>query len=90
MPGNSKKYLITFKSGSVSVFNVDKRQTEFMTEGSHRETIFDVKFKPDNKDILASCGYDGTIKIWDLYSSKIINSISIEPDLKKAFKDRYK
>lgn len=38
-----------------------------LTQG-HIETIFDCKFCPYNRDILATGSFDGTIKLWDITS----------------------
>jgi WD40 repeat protein len=59
------KVLISFLNGAISVFNIAKRTIEFQTEAGHAETVFDIKFNPKNKDIIASCSYDGTARIWD-------------------------
>ena len=54
------------------------KKIEFQTEPGHSETIFDIWFKPSDKNILASWSYDGSIKIWDAPSMKMIMSIHSE------------
>jgi WD40 repeat protein len=49
----------------VHLFDIKLAQTMWSSPGSHRETIFDVKFKPDNPDCLATSSYDGTVKLWN-------------------------
>ena len=51
---NSEKALGAFKDGSVSVYNMVKRRIEWTSPSGHKETIFDILFKPSNKYILAS------------------------------------
>jgi len=70
--------LIACTNGSIALFNVEKKKIEFQTEPGHSETIFDLLFKPSNKNVLASCSYDGSIKIWDAPSMKMVLSIHSE------------
>lgn len=44
-----------------------------LTQG-HIETIFDCKFCPYNRDILATGSFDGTIKLWDITSMTAVRS----------------
>lgn len=39
-------------------------------ESSHAETVFDMEFKPDNKDIIASGSFDGTVRLLDITTGK--------------------
>lgn len=67
--------LIACTNGSIALFNIEKSKIEFQTEPGHSETVFDLKFCPMNKNLLASWSYDGTIKVWDASSMKMIHSI---------------
>jgi WD40 repeat protein len=55
------------------VFNLNKRCIEFQTEAGHSETIFDVEFCGSNPDYMASCSYDGTVRIWDANRMKLVS-----------------
>lgn len=66
------KYLVAFVNGSLAIFNLSKKSIEFKTEAGHAETIFDLKFNPSNRDILASCSYDATVRIWDVGQMKLL------------------
>lgn len=86
-------FLLTFKNGSVGVFNYNKKALEFMTQPNHSETIFDMAFKPSDKDILATGSFDGSIKIWEISQMKCIANLqkvnpNINPSepLHKSFK----
>lgn len=70
--------LIACTNGSIALFNIEKKKIEFQTEPGHSETIFDLMFKPADKNILASCSYDGSIKIWDAPSMRMMLSIHSE------------
>ena len=72
-------FLLSFKNGQVGVFNLKAEKFEFMIEANHSETIFDCRFKHDDKDTLATCSFDGCIRIWDVKTMKclkILNSNS--------------
>ena len=58
--------LCTFKNGSVSVFNYNKKTLEYTSQPNHSETIFDMSFNDVDSNILATASYDGTIKIWSV------------------------
>ncbi len=38
----------------------------------HFETVFGVEYCRSNKDLLASCSYDGTVRIWDSNDMKLV------------------
>ena len=67
--------LIACTNGSIALFNIEKSKIEFQTEPGHSETVFDLKFCPLGKNILASWSYDGTIKVWNASSMRMIHSI---------------
>lgn len=46
-----------------------------MTEEAHSETIFDIQFCPWNKDLIATCSYDSTVKVWNAANMKLISNI---------------
>jgi WD repeat-containing protein 17 len=73
---HSNLVLIACTNGSIALFNIEKKKIEFQTEPGHSETIFDLKFKPNDKNILASCSYDGSIKLWDAPSMKMLLTIT--------------
>jgi WD repeat-containing protein 17 len=69
-------FLVSFKNGSVGIFNLEKRKLEFCTEPGHSETIFDIKFKPNDRNILGTASYDGFIKIWNMRNMKVKATLS--------------
>lgn len=66
------RILFALKNGAMGVYNLKRQTTEFATETGHFETIFSVKYSSANKDLLASCSYDGTVRIWNSSSMKLI------------------
>lgn len=55
-----------FKNGAIGVFNYTKKKLEFLSQPSHAETIFETAFKPNDKNLMATASYDGTIKLWNV------------------------
>ncbi|KAL9656103.1 hypothetical protein ABK040_007721 [Willaertia magna] len=68
----------SFKDGAIGVYNMTKKQFDFITPGSHTETIFDCEFCPVNPDIFASSGYDHSIRLWDTHRIKVIDNLTSE------------
>jgi len=60
------------------VANISRRSIEFSTEAGHSETIFDMEYFPgsskseDGRELLASCSYDGTVRVWDSNTMKML------------------
>jgi len=71
-------YIIIFKDGSLGLFNMKKKKVVWNINAGHSESIFDVKFKPSNSEILATGSYDGYVKIWNVTNMKLIQSLSIK------------
>jgi WD40 repeat protein len=72
---DSQKMLCTFRDGAVSVYNLSQHRLEFSSEPGHSETIFDIAVKNDDPNVIATCSYDGTIKIWDVLTMKNIETL---------------
>jgi WD40 repeat protein len=72
IPKDPNRVLITLKNGALLVFNVARKRVEFQTEAGHAETVFDLEFCPSNKDLIASCSYDGTVRVWEASSMKLL------------------
>ena len=71
--GDPNRYLISLKDGKVMVYNIKKREIDFETESGHAETVFDLKFSNMSRDHIASCSYDGTVRLWDVNSMKLLS-----------------
>lgn len=68
------RVLCLFTDGAVGLYNIRRRSWDFMRETAHTETIFDCQFKPDNCNLLATAGFDGTLKIWNIETMKAVMS----------------
>ncbi|OMJ89434.1 hypothetical protein SteCoe_8434 [Stentor coeruleus] len=67
--------ICAFKNGSIGVYSLLKKKLEFCTEPGHAETVFDISINPNNKNMVATASYEGTIKIWDLRNMKNIDTL---------------
>ena len=65
------RILIALKNGGTLVYNISRQSVEFKTEAGHSETIFDVEYCRSNQKYLASCSYDGTVRVWNSNSMKL-------------------
>ncbi len=70
------RYVAAFKDGSLGLFDLRKRKLVWNIEAGHSETIFDIRFKPNDPSILATGSYDGYIKIWSLPTMKLLSTLS--------------
>lgn len=70
--GDPSRILLAFTNGALQVFNIVRKRVEFQTEAGHAETVFDLEFCPSNKDLIASCSYDGTVRVWEASSMKLV------------------
>ena len=71
-PNVGPRILTALKNGALSVYNLKRQTTEFQTEMGHFETIFGVEYCRSNKDLLASCSYDGTVRVWNANDMKLM------------------
>ena len=65
LKNDPNRLLISFVSGAVCIYNIKKRYIDFETEAGHAETVFDLRFCPSNRDLIASCSYDGSVRVWN-------------------------
>ncbi len=69
-------FLIGFKDGAMGIYDLKKRRLVWQIEAGHTETIFDVRFKPNNCNLLATSSFDGLVKIWDMSTMKVAANLS--------------
>ena len=72
---DQQSLVCAFSNGSVGLYSLTKKRLDFCTEPGHAETVFDVQFKPGDKNIMATASYDGTIKIWDVKTMKNLETL---------------
>lgn len=55
------------------LFNLQDGRT--FTLSGHHDFVYDLAFSPDSK-LLASCSFDGGIKLWDVYTHRDLRTLS--------------
>ena len=66
------RILFSLKNGALGVYNLKRQVLEFQTETGHFETVFGVEYCASNKDLIASCSYDGTVRVWNSNNMKLL------------------
>jgi WD40 repeat protein len=64
--------MVALRSGAVLIYDLKKRAVDYSTEAGHSETIFETEFCASNPDLVASCSYDGTVRVWDTTTMKLV------------------
>lgn len=62
----SQRALCRFKSGAVGICDLQKRTWSMLGQAAHTDTVFSAAFQPTDPNTLATCSYDGIIRIWDM------------------------
>ena len=88
---NTDNYAAVNENGEIEIWrrNLDGTQKPIRTFKGSKDTISQIKYSPDGK-LIASAGWDKTIKLWDAENGKLIdilkghkdgvNSIAFSPD----------
>lgn len=67
--------VVALDNGAVMAYNARRKLRMSETKASHRETVFDIRFNPGNPNEMASCSFDGRVKVWDVQSLKCIRTL---------------
>jgi hypothetical protein len=71
------------KAGEVRIYAIAAEGTPAakpeLTINAHADIVYDVAFSPDGK-LLATCGYDRLIKLWDVATGKEVRSLKDHSD----------
>lgn len=54
----------------VAIFDTLRKLIVWQTCGGHTETVFDCRICPSDKDTMATCSFDGTIRLWNIQTMK--------------------
>lgn len=73
---DNQRVAVSFKNGSVGIFNTFTDTLEECLEPGHCETIFDCAFCPSDPDLFATSSYDGAVKLWNQSTLKIVDTLS--------------
>ncbi|KAF6263074.1 hypothetical protein COO60DRAFT_1672788 [Scenedesmus sp. NREL 46B-D3] len=75
-PGSSKA-LLTFQDGTVMAYDVASQDQLWSTQPGHTETIFDCCMHPVDPRLLATCSYDGSVRVWDVGSGSCLKTLDV-------------
>ncbi|WIA17928.1 hypothetical protein OEZ85_009421 [Tetradesmus obliquus] len=75
-PGTSKA-LLTFQDGTVMAYDVRSQEQLWSTQPGHTETIFDCCLHPVDPRLLATCSYDGSVRVWDVASGSCLKTLDV-------------
>ena len=63
---SSEVYLVRLKNGQITQFNIRTKRTLFTTDVGHSHQIQRALIHPNDCDVMASTGFDGTVRKWNL------------------------
>lgn len=75
MPSQPDLAVIAFKNGSIGVCDTATKKMQFATAPGHCETVFDVLFHPEDRDLFATASYDGYVKLWRVSTGEICREL---------------
>ncbi|MBS3763144.1 MAG: protein kinase, partial [Planctomycetes bacterium] len=62
--------------GTIHFFSLDRGQ--IAAEKEHMDLVLTLAFSPDGQ-LLASCGKDGKVKLWDARNARVVETLTREP-----------
>lgn len=68
IPGEPNWFVLSFKNSSIGICDIANKTMRWSSCSAHSQTIFDVAFKPDDPDVLASVSWDGRVKMWQVHT----------------------
>lgn len=82
---NMRKLVISFRDGCVGLYDLKQDNMDFITPGSHTETIFDCCFHPSDPNIFATSSYDHSLKVWNIETMECLDTLSGEKAVMYSF-----
>lgn len=73
-PGSSRA-LLTFQDGAFMIYDVARQTVVHKTDGGHTETIFHCQFSTHDPNLLATCSYDNTVRVWDVRTGGCVKTL---------------
>ena len=64
-------YLIKLKNGQIIQYNVRTKKTLFTSDVAHTHQIQKTLVHPEDKYIISSVGYDGSLRLWNLRNMEL-------------------
>jgi WD40 repeat protein len=61
----------------VITYDVSSQEQLWSTQPGHTETIFDCCMHPVDPRLLATCSYDGSVRVWDVGSGSCVKTLDV-------------
>jgi WD40 repeat protein len=61
----------------VMAYDVRSQEQLWSTQPGHTETIFDCCMHPVDPRLLATCSYDGSVRVWDVGSGTCVKTLDV-------------
>ena len=65
----SGEMVCALSDGSCLAWSFEQGRVTWSASGGHTETVFGAEICPTDGDMLATCSYDGTVRLWDARTS---------------------
>lgn len=62
----SRRAVVTFRSGAVGVYDLERRYWPFVATTGHTDTVFGARFHPTDPNRVASAAFDGSARLWEV------------------------
>ena len=65
--------------GSALAWSLTQSRATWRVSSGHTETVFGCALCPTDADVLATCSYDGTVRLWDALSGECAADVRVAP-----------
>jgi WD40 repeat protein len=69
--------LVGASDGQIGLYNMRKKVWVHEALVGHAQTVFGCGFDPNNGNVLATCSYDGSVKMWDVSHMQLRSSVAV-------------
>lgn len=70
----SSKAACCCSDGSILLYDFVTREVVNSTCAGHTDTVFDCCFSPSDPNVVVTCSFDGTLKMWNITELKLLKS----------------
>ena len=75
---DSQRALCRFKSGAVGLLDLKRKSWAMFGRAAHTDTVFAAAYKPADPNMLATCSFDGSVRIWDTRLNRLYRDLVAE------------
>lgn len=70
-PFGKDEIILQLATGEIEVFNFKKFKSVLKVDVAHTNQISKCRIHPGDPDLMATVGFDGFLKVWDLKTMKL-------------------